>query len=62
MNRAFLIILIPAILVIAGYSVVLRMMGFAPGYSRLLIAAVLVLGAICWLSRKASRGADSRRP
>jgi hypothetical protein len=61
MNRAFLIILIPAILVIAGYSVVLRMMGFAPGYSRLLIAAVVLLGAIYWLSRKSPRGANSRQ-
>ena len=61
MNRAFLIILIPAILVIAGYSIVLRMMGFAPGYSRLLIAAVVLLGAIYWLSHKSPRGANSRQ-
>jgi len=62
MNRAFLIILIPAILVIAGYIIVLRSMGVAPGYSRLLIAAVILLGAIYWLSRRPPRGVISRRP
>jgi uncharacterized membrane protein len=62
MNRAFLIILIPAILVIAGYIVVLRFMGVAPGYSRLLIAGVILAGAIYWLSRKQPRGVNSRRP
>jgi len=62
MNRAFLIILIPAILVIAGYIVVLRSMGVAPGYSRLLIAGVILLGAIYWLSRKSPRGVNSHRP
>ena len=62
MNRAFLIIIIPAILVIAGYIVVLRSMGVAPGYSRLLIAAVILLGAIYWLSRRPPRSANSRRP
>jgi len=36
-------------------------MGFAPGYSRLLIAAVVLLGAIYWLSRKSPRGANSRQ-
>ncbi len=62
MNRAFLIILVPAILVIAGYIVVLRSMGVAPGYSRLLIAGVILLGAIYWLSRKSPRGVNSHRP
>ncbi len=62
MNRAFLIILVPAILVIVGYIVVLRSMGVAPGYSRLLIAGVILLGAIYWLSRKSPRGVNSHRP
>jgi ABC-type spermidine/putrescine transport system permease subunit II len=62
MNRALLIILIPAILVVVGYIVVLRSMGVAPGYSRLLIAAVIIIGVIYWLSRKSLRGLNSRRP
>ncbi len=62
MNRAFLIILVPAILVIAGYIVVLRSMGVALGYSRLLIAAVILAGAIYWLSRKSPGGLNSRLP
>lgn len=61
MNRALLIILILALLVIAGYIVVLRSMGVAPGYTRLLIAAVILSGAIYWLSRRAPRRANSRR-
>jgi len=49
MNRAFLIILIPALLVATGYVVVLRFMGIAPGYPRLVIALVIFFGAVYWL-------------
>jgi hypothetical protein len=52
MNRSFLIVMIPALLVAAGYIVVLRYMGFSPGYPRLIIAMTLFFGAIYWLSRK----------
>jgi hypothetical protein len=55
MNRAFLIIMIPALLVAAGYIVVLQYMGIAPGYLRLAIAMILFFGAIYWLSRKGAR-------
>ncbi len=61
MNRAFLIIFIPAILVGIGYILVLRAMGLAPGYPRLIVAVVLVLAAICLLSRrKAGSGAKGK--
>jgi len=62
MNRAFLIILIPALLVAFGYIVVLRYMGFAPGYPRLIIAMVLFFGTIYWLSRRNAGKANSDRP
>ncbi len=62
MNRAFFIILIPVLLVAIGYIVVLRSMGFAPGYGRLIIAATLFLGAIWWAGRRTARKADSSRP
>ena len=52
MNRAFFIIMIPALLVAAGYVVVLRYMGFSPGYARLIITMALFFGAIYWLSRR----------
>jgi len=57
-----LIILIPALLVAAGYIVVLRFMGLAPGYPRLIIALILFFGTIYWLSRRTERKAktDSR--
>jgi ABC-type spermidine/putrescine transport system permease subunit II len=61
MNRALLIILIPALLVAAGYIVVFRAMGIAPGYSRLVIAMIFFFGTIYWFSRRSGRKADSGR-
>ena len=62
MNRAFFIILIPVLLVALGYIVVLRSMGLAPGYTRLIIVATLFLGAFWWAGRRTARKADSNRP
>jgi hypothetical protein len=55
MNRSFYIILIPALLVAVGYIVVLRMMGFPPGYPRLIVAMVLFFGGIFWLGRRSAK-------
>ena len=62
MNRAFFIILVPSLLVAAGYILVLRAMGFAPRYARLVLALVLFIGAIYWLSRWNARKANTNRP
>jgi hypothetical protein len=59
MNRAFLIIMIPALLVAVGYIVVLRYMGIAPGYPRLVALAVGFFVMIYWLSRRAGRKVNS---
>jgi hypothetical protein len=59
MNRSILIIMVPALLVAVGYVVVLRMMGFAPGYPRLIIAMVLFFGGIYWLSKRSGKKANS---
>lgn len=59
MNRPILIILVPALLVAAGYVVVLRMMGVPPGYSRLAIAMILFFGGIYWLSKRSGKKASS---
>lgn len=59
MNRSIYIIMIPALLVAAGYIVVLRMMGIAPGYPRLIIAMILFFGGIYWLSRRAAKKVKS---
>jgi hypothetical protein len=59
MNRSFLIILIPALIVAAGYIVVLRMMGVAPGYPRLIVAMILFFGGIYWLSKRSAKKAKS---
>jgi hypothetical protein len=61
MNRAFLIIMIPALLVAVGYIVVLRYMGIAPGYPRLVMAVVVFFGLIYWLSRRSGSKAGSGR-
>jgi hypothetical protein len=61
MNRSFFIIMIPALLVAAGYIVVLRYMGLAAGYPRLLLATALFFGAIYWLSRRNARKPETNR-
>ena len=55
MNRSILIILIPALIVAAGYVIVLRIMGLAPGYPRLIAAVVLFFGGIYWLSKRSGK-------
>jgi hypothetical protein len=62
MNKAILIVLVPALLVAVGYVLILRYMGYPPGYPRLVIAMAVFFGAIYWLSRRASRKARSSRP
>lgn len=59
MNGAFYIILVPAVLVALGYILVLRFMGIAPGYPRLIIAGVIFFGALYWLSRRKPRDSDT---
>ena len=55
MNRSLFIILVPALLVAAGYIFILRLMGIAPGYPRLIVAMVLFFGAIYWLGRRSNK-------
>jgi len=61
MNRALFIILIPALLVAAGYVTVLRETGFSPGYPGLIVAVALFVAVLYWVSRKSRRKADSGR-
>jgi choline-glycine betaine transporter len=58
-NRSILIILIPALLVAAGYIAVLQMLGVAPGYPRLIIAMIVFFGGIYWLSKRSGKKANS---
>jgi len=58
-NRSLYIILIPALLVAAGYIVVLKLMGIAPGYPRLVTAMILFSGGIYWLSRRPGKKVKS---
>jgi hypothetical protein len=59
MNRSFFIIMVPALLIAAGYVVVLRMMGVPPGYPRLVIAIALFFGGIYWLSKRSGKKAKT---
>ena len=55
MNRSFYIILIPALLVVAGYLAVFRTLGMASGTPRLMIVTAIFFGAMYGMSRMASR-------
>jgi hypothetical protein len=59
MNRSIYIILVPALLVAVGYIVVLRAMGVAPGYPRLIIATILFFGGTYWLSKRSGKKVKS---
>jgi len=61
MNRAFVIIFIPVLLVAIGYVVVFRFIGIAPGYPRLILLMALFFGAMYWLSRRNAQKPDSSR-
>ncbi|PYT74867.1 MAG: hypothetical protein DMG39_01590 [Acidobacteria bacterium] len=56
MNRALLIILIPAILVALGYVLVFRFLGLSAGYSRLILGGVIFFIAAYWLWPRKARG------
>ena len=58
MNRGFLIILVPALLVAAGYIAIFRYMGVTPGYGRLAGAMILFFGGIWWLGRRNRKKMD----
>ena len=55
MNRALLIVVVPVLLVAAGYVMVFRAAGVSPGYGRLAIAALGFFGLVLWASRLAKR-------
>ena len=59
MNRGFLIILIPAVLVALGYLVVFRYIGVTSGYGRLAAAMIVFVGGIWWLGRRNRKNSSS---
>lgn len=59
MYRAFFVIMIPVLLVALGYVLVLRHLGFAPGYLRLFVAMTLFFGTVWWLGRRHARKTKS---
>jgi ABC-type glycerol-3-phosphate transport system permease component len=48
MNRAFLIILIPAALVVIGYFIVFRQSGITLPIGELIVPVVVLLAAAAW--------------
>ena len=56
MNRAFLIILVPAILVAIGYVLVFRFLGLSLTYLRFVLGGVVFIGAAYWLWPKKADG------
>ena len=59
MNRAFVIVGAPVLLVAAGYVVVLHSMGISPGYARLAMASLAVAALLWWLSRRNLKKAET---
>jgi Flp pilus assembly protein TadB len=59
MNRSFTIIMIPVLLVTLIYVLVLRHLGYPPGYPRLVAAIVIFFGMIWWLGRRTNRKSKS---
>ena len=59
MNRALLIILVPALLVAIGYVMVFRLLGESPQYWRLLVPIVALGGALLWFAFRSTRKQDS---
>jgi uncharacterized membrane protein len=59
MNRAFWIILIPAIAVVIGYVVVLRAIGVGPGYGRIAVVLAAFMAVIWWLGRRGKKKAEA---
>jgi hypothetical protein len=58
MNRGFLIILVPALLVALGYVLIFRYIGVTPGYGRLAGAMIVFFGGMCWLGRRNKKRTD----
>jgi ABC-type glycerol-3-phosphate transport system permease component len=52
MNRAFAIILIPALLVAIGYVLVFHSIGVSLPYWKLILPGALLGGALWWLARR----------
>ena len=58
MNRALVIILVPAILVALGYVLVFRFLGISPGYLRFILGGAVFVAAAYWLWPKRPKGAQ----
>jgi uncharacterized membrane protein len=62
MNRSFIIIMAPVLLVTLGYIAAFTHLGFRPGYPRLFITVTLFFGLIWWLGSRAARKSKTREP
>jgi len=61
MNRSFLLVVIPALLVLAGYIGAFHYLGIAPNYFRLIAAAVGFAVAVWWVRRAARKAKPGGR-
>lgn len=52
MNRAYFIILIPALLVLLGYALVFRMLGISLPYPAILAPVVVLAAIVAWLVKR----------
>jgi ABC-type glycerol-3-phosphate transport system permease component len=59
MNRAYFIIMIPALVVLIGYVLVFRMIGIALPYPAVIAPVVLLVAIVVWMVK---RGMKKVRP
>ena len=55
MNRAYFIILVPALLVLMGYMLVFRMIGVSLPYPVLIVPAALVAAVAGWMLKRSAK-------
>jgi hypothetical protein len=52
MNRAYFIILIPALLVLIGYVLVFRLVGIALPYPAVIVPVALLVAVMAWMAKR----------
>lgn len=57
MNKSFFLVLVPPLLVVAGYLALFHYMKIEPRYFRLFVATAGFFGALWWVRRRGTRKA-----
>lgn len=58
MNRSFLLVLSPTVVVALGYILVLRALGMQPPYVKLAVVVAILGLALWWIGRNSARSEE----